>query len=560
MTHAFGRLATAALALAAALFGAVVVLAPPAAAHAELVGTAPADGERLEEPPPQLTLEFTERVTLIAGGIELLDERGEPVRTPAPHVMGREVMVPLPDGLPRGGYVLSWRVVSGDTHPVAGAFTFGVAAPPASAAAVGASAGGLQPAVSVAVAACRWLGFAGLALLIGGTVFLLLCWPAGRAVPRARRIVFAGWTMAAVAALVGVVVHGAYVAGAPLTSALEPRLLGATLTDRFGLMHLLRLVLLVAALVVLRRWLLGPERPPVGAYVTGAAVALGLPLTHAGVAHASAGPVPGLAMTSDTVHLVVMSLWVGGLVVLVAAALWHHDRAGVRPALPRFSRMALGSVAVLVATGTWQAWREVGSLAGFTGTSYGRLVLAKIVLVGGLLGLGGLAWLAVRRAADPVARLRRIVPFEVLGVVAVLGVTAVLVTTPPARSALATDAGQQAGPQQATLAVPDGGSAQLRLVPAAPGHNEVQLTVRDAAGQPRAIPEAVLRASLDSRGLGPFDVPLRSTGPGVFTGQAALPFPGEWRLDLTVRTSDVDAYVLSTTMRVGSSTQHGGHR
>lgn len=212
---------------------------------------------------------------------------------------------------------------------------------------------------------------------------------------------------------------------------------------------------------------------------------------------------------------------------------------------------------LLVATGTWQAWREVGSLAGFTGTSYGRLLLAKIVLVAGLLGLGGLAWLAVRRAAEPVARLRRIVPFEVIGVVAVLGVTAVLVTTPPARSALAT---AEAGPQQVTLAVPDGGSAQLRLVPAVVGDNDLHLTVRDASGRPRAIPEAVLRASLDSRGLGPFDVPLRSGGPGVFTGQVALPFPGEWRLDLTVRTSDVDAYMLSTSVHVGATTHHGGHR
>lgn len=74
------------------------------------------------------------------------------------------------------------------------------------------------------------------------------------------------------------------------------------------------------------------------------------------------------------------------------------------------------------------------------------------------------------------------------------------------------------------------------------------------------IPEAVLRASLDSGGLGPFEVPLRSGGPGVFTGQVVLPFPGQWRLDLTVGTSDVDAYVLSMSMRVGTTTQHGGHR
>ena len=171
MIHAVGRLAAVVLALTAALLAAFVALASPAAAHAELVGTTPAEGERLEHAPQQVTLEFTEQVTLIVGGIELLDERGELVRTTDPHVKGRQVVLPLPDDLPRGGYVVSWRVVSADTHPVAGAFTFGVAAPPVSAAAVGAADAGRQPAVAVTVAVCRWLGFAGMALLIGGTVF-----------------------------------------------------------------------------------------------------------------------------------------------------------------------------------------------------------------------------------------------------------------------------------------------------------------------------------------------------------------------------------------------------
>lgn len=140
-----------------------------------------------------------------------------------------------------------------------------------------------------------------MALLIGGTVFLAVCWPAGRGLPRARRMVFAGWVMAGVAVLVGLVVHGPYVAGTALTSALRPRLLGATVTERFGVMQLLRLALLVVALVLLRRWLLVSQRPATGAYLTGAAVAVGLALTHAAVAHASAAPEPALGMASDTV-------------------------------------------------------------------------------------------------------------------------------------------------------------------------------------------------------------------------------------------------------------------
>jgi len=207
-------------------------------------------------------------------------------------------------------------------------------------------------------------------------------------------------------------------------------------------------------------------------------------------------------------------------------------------------------VALLAGTGTLQAWREVGSWSGFVGTAYGRLVLAKLAVFGGVLALGGLAWLAVRRARDPARRLRRIVPLELLGVAAILGVTAVLVTaTPPGRPVRAA---VEAGPTQVTLPVPDGGTAELRLLPATVGQNDVHIAVLDVAGHPRAVTEARLRVGLDSRDLGPFDISLRSHGTGLFGGRIALPYPGDWRVNLVVRTTDVDTYALSTTVRVAA--------
>ena len=112
------------LATLAVLFS--LLFPSPAAAHAELVNTTPANGEQLRTPPSDVRLTFTESVNLVDDGIRLVDHVGATVTTPDPTVQGRTVIWPMPSDLPEGPYVVTWRVVSSDGHPVNGAFSFGV--------------------------------------------------------------------------------------------------------------------------------------------------------------------------------------------------------------------------------------------------------------------------------------------------------------------------------------------------------------------------------------------------------------------------------------------------
>ena len=66
-------------------------------------------------------------------------------------------------------------------------------------------------------------------------------------------------------------------------------------------------------------------------------------------------------------------------------------------AVSRFSPIALGCVVAIVATGTYQAWRGVGTLGALTGTTYGRLLIVKIAAMCVLIALG---YLARRRIAE----------------------------------------------------------------------------------------------------------------------------------------------------------------
>ena len=117
--------------LAAGVVAAVIVVAFGAAradAHAELLSTAPADGVVLDAGPAKIALTCSESVEVALGGIKLLDANAKPVKIgPTQHGNGDasivEATVPT---LANGTYVVSWRAISSDSHPVFGAFTFRV--------------------------------------------------------------------------------------------------------------------------------------------------------------------------------------------------------------------------------------------------------------------------------------------------------------------------------------------------------------------------------------------------------------------------------------------------
>ena len=117
---------------AALLAGVVLALAPaaPAAAHASLVETDPAEGQVLAESPGEARLTFDETVSVAASGVQVFDAQGEAVTSEAA-TRDAVLTVDLPDTLAEGTYVVSWRVVSADGHPVAGALTFSVGQPSA---------------------------------------------------------------------------------------------------------------------------------------------------------------------------------------------------------------------------------------------------------------------------------------------------------------------------------------------------------------------------------------------------------------------------------------------
>lgn len=522
-------------AVAALLLGLQLLAAGPSSAHAELIGSTPSQGQRLESAPAQVRLEFTENVNLIDGGIRLLDGDGKDVPVAAASSAGHDVTVPMPRILPDDSYVLSWRVVSSDGHPVAGAVAFGVGT-----AAGTVSAPTLAPTAAWPVVIARYGGYLGVALLLGVIAFVVVCAPQTRENPALQRLLRAGLVLGAVSTVAGLVVQGPYVAGGSWSRIAEPGLLAGTLGTSFGMWMLARLVVYVglAAMAWQLSWLDTPVNRAITA-VLAVVASITFPFTGHG---ASSGRLTDAVV--DNFHVLAAGVWVGGLVVLVVLG-----RGIGAPALLRFSRLAMASVLVLVVSGTINSLIHLDHLDQLWDTRYGQLLVAKLALVAVALAAADTSRVRVRQGGSPLGSVR----LEAATTVVVLAVTAALTMTTPPPTGQPAPTATAAVDLDPTIVMDLGAGrvAQLHLIDATTAGTGVHLDLVDDQGRPMASRRAELRATLPARNLGPIPVPLTQVD-DAWIGDVSFPLPGTWKLVLTVEDRARDAVVTSGTVKIGN--------
>ncbi|MFI6407914.1 copper resistance CopC/CopD family protein [Streptomyces sp. NPDC050548] len=583
------------------LLGTVLVLlllgsAGTASAHAALESTAPADGSVLKSAPRTLTLTFSESVALLDDSFRVYDPDNRRVKTSSAHHAkdaGDTASVTLPAKLGTGTFTVAWRVVSADSHPVSGAFTFSVGKPSATTTPIS-TAPDEEPLTGSLYDIVRYFAYIAAALLIGTATFMALCRPPNPTV--LNKPILTGWWTLLASTLALLILRAPYEAGTGLAAAFDPSALPRTLTTRPGQALAARLLLLAATAFFLLR-LRGRDRFGRVALGTGAALSVGLALTWASAEHASAGIQVPVAMTSAVLHLLAMSVWLGGLTALLTV-LYRSPDLDAAP-VARFSRLAFVSVTVLVVTGVYQSWRGLGSWNALTGTSYGRILLVKLGAVVLLLVAAGWSrqWTArlagaevplqvpelVKTGAegtssstgqgegtglpDPGAGdgspdgyrrgLRRSVLLEVAVGVTVLVITTLLTNTLPGRAAAeAQQTATPAGiPAASVTMVPfrvgnAGGKVQITLDPGRVGLNSVEAVVYGPDGGFATVPELRLSFTLPAQKIGPLDADIKDEGGYWGTNSLNIPIAGTWTMKVTVRTSDIDQVSVERQVRI----------
>ena len=512
----------------------VLVAAPPASAHATLAASSPADGSVLAALPGSVTLTFDEPVRPVAADVEVLDPDGRNTRG-AVTGTGEAVTVALRPDAAQGTYTLSWRVISADSHPVGGALTFSVGHPTKPAAVTAVRA---DRTVAALFTVARFAGFAGFAVLAGAVAFCFYGLRSAAETRGVRLLVAAGWTALVAGTFGSLLLQGPYAAGGGFGALGRAGLLGQTLSTPYGTALSVR-VLLLAVLPALLMYGASRTRP---ALVAAAFVALAATWSAAG--HAATGAQPAGTLPADMAHLCAMALWLGGLVAVALTMRARREDPVVISGVDRFSAVAAGSVAVLTATGLYQGRLRVGSPQALFATAYGITLTGKVAVVCAVLAVAFFSRRTLRRRSAG-GLLARLVAIEAAGAVVVVAVTAFLVELEPAGTALAAEPVALTG-RYGT------GTIRVRLPARTRGLTTAAVSVRDAAGHPRDVPELDVAWSLPSREIGPVGARVTRTGTGRYTAVTApLTAAGRWRIAVTVRTSDIDeaTVLLSQTLR-----------
>jgi len=365
-------------------------------------------------------------------------------------------------------------------------------------------------------------------------------------------------------------------------------LIEETLDTRYGQMGLARLALLLLAIPILRVLLARdasePRRVP-GPWLLAAALFAVLVAATPGLAgHASSGDLVEVAVVTDTIHILAMGLWVGGLVTLGVVVLRRSATvAAIEEPIARWSRLALGCVAVLVATGAFQTWRQVGNLTALRSTEFGRMLIIKLLLFAGLLMLatfsreivrylypdrdpkpGGRVPVVAGGSDDDVEpaltkeeiaeyetwearRLRRSVWAEVAVATVVLVVTALLVNAPPAKSAADLASGNAVG---VTLKASDVW-VDVAVVPGRRGQNALHVSAFTPNGKPKDVEDLTITFALPDENIAAIEVPLERISAGHYTASGfAVPIAGEWQITAKVVVSEFTQRTMRTTVEI----------
>jgi len=503
---------------------------PRAEAHAVLMSANPAANQQLAESPKELELQFNENVGPVF--FRVLDGAGKEVGAPGDiRLDGNGMFLPLGDTLTDGTYVISYRVISADTHPVGGSFAFAIGGPVAAGAshvAASTSSAWVLPTVLN-----RVLLYSSVLIAVGSALLLLLLeWP-GTSGGRVRRQGRLFAIVAAVSFVLAIAFGGADILAAGAGALFTPATWVAGVKSTLGVSALIGIA---GALLAVRAFRRGDSH---GLLWTSAAllVASFLVTGHA----ATAAPV-WLAATSVGLHLAGAGFWFAAFAPLSAASR-SLDAPEAGRLMDRFSSRAMRLIGALLVSGVILTWIQVRTPANLLTTDYGRRLTWKLAFVAALLVFAAfnkwrLTPKLLRGEANAGRSMARSIRIETLLMVLIVAIAASLTLPTPPR-ALADQA--KAGAAQAmTGAATDGFkgtwtaqgyAVDVEVTPARTGENMIMVRFRDAAGAPVTMTSATLDLSLPAASLEGISSNGQAMPPDMFHFMVSeMIIPGEWRI------------------------------
>ena len=557
-SNGFRVLAAVTLCLGVLIFG-----TSPASAHAILTRVSPEPDAVLEESPEEISLSFTETISIPAQGIRLFDPSGSEVSGITAVARGSTMTAKVPLLTTDGSYTVAWKAVSADGHAISGAYLFHLRVATLTQPVAGAESGvALWPSL---------LRILGTVLSIGALALYL---------GRPRRRGFDLWAVASVGALLSLL---SSVAAAGSVRSTGWSVSFSTSTGRLTVLALLLticgLVLTLCTQGLARSRASDSDEPTTPGRNADRALAVLAVLTVATIAlegHAVAINPVALSVTMTLGHVLAALCWGAGLVWLEARTR-SASATELQAVVVTRSPWAIGAVVILGITGLVLVLDRV-PLNELLSSWYGRLGLLKLLLLFVAVGLAlsnryrltpklltpklltGPApdqAVSAQPASDQpvpvqpaaVSQLRRSVRIEmlVLALALLLGATLAQVSPPQA------GVGGTAGGSFSERAAFGTGQVELRVDPGLRGMNEVHVTALGSDGRLMpGVEELELSLSLAVDNIGPLKPEMQTISEGHSVSYARFPFAGEWTVLVTARLSKFEAISAVFTVPIGT--------
>jgi len=546
-------------------------------AHPRVVATDPPVNGRVASGPEEIRIQFDEALARGGARVQVYDRERRPLPVRAAEVSALEptILRARLEPPPAGAYTVVWQVLSAvDGHTLRGAFAF----------VVGPGATDIPPAQPLAAnpwevwlrrilsAAAGWVHLSGPIAAGGILLFYLVIAPRSRkggAAPEARGAAgepsreLAGAVsgvrrlllLSLVAGLLQLGLEVLDLAGSARDLLADPGSVRAYLSTRSGRGAVDRSLVLVASIAFLWGWESGPPVTwPLWLVAGIQPISLWTVSRASHAAAAAQGAV--LPVILDWLHLLAATVWAGGLVALrhLARTPSVRGRSRLIATMARFTPWAAGAVLILLATGIYAVRLHAPEWWRLPGSGYGRILLAKLTLVGAMVVLGTRNSLAAHPAwtahlgrfapfvarptggtpgglAAPPRRARRGIAAEAIVGVTVLGLAVLLSRTPPPKAALPPPPPPfalegEAGDLRVTLTI----TSPLGWL--APSRFRVQLQGRE--GAPRGVTRVTLHLGMPEMVMPVPPIVAGAVGPGQYEAEAFLSMLGRWQVQVAV--------------------------
>ena len=558
-------------AVASALLLVLAGLVPLASAHPFTLDSVPA---RLSNAPAgtgQVIVFYSEALEADFSALKVFDSGGNQIdnRDTAYHEGEDSLVVTVPP-LEEGVYTVTSKVLSKvDGHLVPDAFVFGVGD-----VVVQDTSDPVTELIFYPEAAARFPGLVGQTVVLGAAIASILIWATQRKdfiKPELGRVesAFHGRFLS----ITGIGIIAVFTSNILVlviqTLRLEASALDALQTS-FGTIWMIRMGItaaLLAAWFALERRATGSAR----SHIPILAVSLILISTTTLVGHGAASEQPG-AVALDYVHNLVAAAWIGGVVLFGFAmlpslsGLSEDRRERMSLALiPRFSIMITVLLGIVIISGPLLMWFLESDVDTIVQSTYGRLIIAKILIAASMVGLGGYHQFGIQRRAERAAsagskisvhkRLKRALRIESVLGVALLGVVALL-----ANGTLPAGEVQQAGAQSASaygfssVEFAESTRFAVNIFPFTSGSNEITVRVTDTQGNPVPDLETVkIKVSNPGKNITPITIETVRTADGQkdeFTGEATFGFSGDWMLELEAQKTETPNEAVSLDLLI----------